>query len=70
MNNIETSNMYKALYVVDLKIADTIKTSNSLSYSELREKIIDLNNDKREIYNNNEKVINKVLNKYLSDVAK
>ena len=62
--------MYKALYVIDLKIADTIKKSNSLKYSELREKIIELNNDKREIYKNNEEVINKVLNNYLSDVAK
>ena len=64
------SNMEKAIYVIDLKIAKIIKNSDSLKYSELRELVRNLKKEKMEIYNKNEEVINKVLTVYLNDITK
>ena len=57
-----------ALYVIDLKIVELMKSNTAKNYAELDEKIAELKAEKEEIYNNNEEVINEVLDKYLKDV--
>ena len=57
-----------ALYVIDLKIVELMKSNTAKNYAELEEKIAELKAEKEEIYKNNEEVINKVLDKYLKDV--
>ena len=59
--------MQKAVYIIDLKISDVIKNSSSLSYSELRQKILNLKQQKMEIYNYNENTIDKVLRENLQN---
>ena len=51
-----------ALYVIDLKIADTIKNNKLKTYDELKEKITKLKKEKEEKDKSNEKIIEKVLN--------
>jgi len=67
---IDTGKMEQALYVIDLTIAETIKNSGLLSYSELRNKVLKLKEEKMKIYKNDEEVINKVLNEYSSKITK
>lgn len=57
-----------ALYVIQLKIAETIKNSKKKTFDDLREKILELTNEKEQIYKQNEEIINKVLNVYLKEL--
>ena len=66
MIKIEKKDIEIALYVIELKIAQQIKQSNS--YQEVKEKVEPLLKEKEAIYNNNEEVIRKVLNEYLPEV--
>ena len=59
-----------SLYIMDLKIAKEIKENTTTNFFEFRSKIQDLQNEKSEIYNDNQQIINKVLNEYLKDVKK
>lgn len=67
---VDTNKKEMALYVIDLKIADVLKNNTYKTYPELREYLVMLKQEKMQIYNNNEQVINKVLNQYIKDVKK
>lgn len=57
-----------ALYVINLKIADSIKNNKEKDFRTFNKKIIELNNEKNEIYKDNENVIEKVLTTYLEEM--
>lgn len=57
-----------ALYVIQLKIAETIKNSKERTYNDLKEKVLKLTEEKEQIYKQNEEVINKVINVYLKEL--
>lgn len=63
-------NIELALYVIELKKAQMIKNNNEASYTGFKEKMEILLEEKKEIYNGNEEVINKVLTEYLNEVKK
>lgn len=65
---IDTNKIDTALYVMDLKIADTLRKNTHRKYSDLRDELVVLKQEKMQIYKNNEQVINKVLNQYIKDV--
>lgn len=68
MIKIEEKRIELALYVINLKIADTIKNNKEKDYKHFKQILELLTNEKKEIYNHNEKVINKVLNVYLEEI--
>lgn len=70
MIKIDLKKVELAIQVIDLKIVDTIKNNTLKTYDELKDKVIELKNEKQEIYNYNEEIIDKVLNKYLIEVKK
>lgn len=57
-----------AIEIIDTKIQQTIKNNNEKSFSNLKDKIDKLNEEKNEIYKGNENVINKVLNIYYKEI--
>lgn len=57
-----------ALYVINLKIADSIKNNTEKNFEKFNKKIQELNNEKNEIYKDNESVIEKVLTIYLEEM--
>ena len=67
---IEERRIELALYVINLKIADTIKNNKEENYEKFKQTINLLTKEKEEIYKHNEEVINKVLNIYLEEVKK
>lgn len=67
---IEERRIELALYVINLKIADTIKNNKEENYEKFKQTINLLTKEKEEIYKYNEEVINKVLNIYLEEVKK
>lgn len=67
---IEERRIELALYVINLKIADTIKNNKEENYEKFKQTINLLTKEKEEIYKHNDEVINKVLNIYLEEVKK
>lgn len=57
-----------AVNIINLKIAKEIKENKEKEYSKFKEKIISLENEREQIYLENEKIIDKVLTKYLEEV--
>ena len=57
-----------ALYVINLKIADSIKNNTEKKFEIFNKKIQELNNEKNEIYKDNESIIEKVLTRYLEEM--
>lgn len=70
MIKIEEKRIELALYVINLKIADTIKNNKETNYEKFKENINVLTKEKEEIYKQNEEVINKILNVYLEEIKK
>lgn len=68
MIKIEENKIDLALYVINLKIADTIKNNKETDYKKFQEKIDKLNEEKNKIYNNDKETIEKVLKIYLEEV--
>ena len=68
MIKIEDNRFDLALYVINLKIADTIKTNKEKDYNKFKEKLNKLTNEKEMIYKKDENIINKVLTVYLEEV--
>lgn len=68
MIKIEENKIDLALYVLNLKIADTIKNNKETDYKKFQEKIDKLNEEKNKIYNNDKETIEKVLKIYLEEV--
>lgn len=57
-----------AVNIINLKIAKEIKENTEKEYTKFEEKIINLKNERDQIYLGNEEIINKVLTKYLEEV--
>lgn len=57
-----------ALYVINLKIANSIKNNQEKDFNKFKENMQILYDEKNEIYKNNEQVIEKVLTVYLEEV--
>lgn len=70
MIKIDEKRIELALYVINLKIADTIKNNKEENYERFKQIINLLTKEKEEIYKHNEEVINKVLDIYLEEVKK
>lgn len=66
MINIDRSEL--AIEIINLKIAKGIKENKEKNYFTFREKILSLENERKEIYLSNQEVIDKVLTKYLNEV--
>lgn len=57
-----------AVNIINLKIAKEIKENKEKEYNKFKEKIISLENEREQIYLENEEIIDKVLTKYLEEV--
>ncbi|MBR3249170.1 MAG: hypothetical protein IKF83_00525 [Clostridia bacterium] len=57
-----------ALYIINLKIANSIKNNQEKDFNKFKENMQILYDEKNEIYNNNEQIIEKVLTVYLEEV--
>ena len=57
-----------ALYIINHKIAKEIKENQIIKYKEFKEKIRKLEEEKKEIYKENESIINKVIKEYANDI--
>ena len=57
-----------AVNIINLKIAKEIKENKEKEYSKFKEKIISLENEREQIYLENEEILNKVLTKYIEEV--
>lgn len=57
-----------AINVINLKIANEVKHNKEKSYTDFKEKITKLQEERDQIYKDNEEVINKVLTEYLKEV--
>ncbi len=68
MIKIEDNRFDLALYVINLKIADTIKNNKEKDYNKFKEELNKLTNEKEMIYKKDENIINKVLTVYLEEV--
>ena len=68
MIKIEGNRFDLALYVINLKIADTIKNNKEKDYNKFKEELNKLTNEKEMIYKKDENIINKVLTVYLEEV--
>ena len=66
MNNNNRKEL--ALYIINLKISDSIKNNTEKDFEKFNKKIQELNNEKFEIYNDNEDTIEKVLTIYLEEI--
>ena len=65
---MEEKKIDMAITIIQLKIAKEVKENNSNNYSVLKNKIQKLREEEKEIYNQNEEVIKKVLTEYAKDV--
>lgn len=70
MIKIEENKIELALYVINLKIADTIKNNKEKDYKKFKEILEILIDEKAKIYNNDKETIDKVLDIYLREVKK
>ena len=68
MIKIEDNKFDLALYVINLKIADTIKNNKEKDYNKFKTELTKLTDEKRRIYKNDKEIINKVLNVYLEEI--
>ena len=68
MIKIEDNRFDLALYVINLKIADTIKNNKEKDYNKFKEELNKLTNEKEMIYKKDQNIINKVLTVYLEEV--
>ena len=66
---IEYKQIELALYIIELKKAKLIKENKEKSFEKFKEKVSILDKEKKEIYKENEEIINKVLTEYLKDVT-
>lgn len=57
-----------AIYVINLKIANTIKNNKTNNYNVFKDTLTKLIQEKEELYKNNEEVIRKVLDIYLEEL--
>ena len=57
-----------AVNIINIKIAKEIKENKEKEYNKFKEKIISLENEREQIYLENEEIIDKVLTKYLEEV--
>lgn len=57
-----------AVNVINLKIAKEVKYNKEKEYSKFKDKIIKLQEERDQIYLENEKIIDKVLTEYLEEV--
>lgn len=53
-----------AIEIINMKIAKEIKNNKEKNFEKFKEKIINLKNQRKEIYKNNQEIIEKVLNEY------
>lgn len=65
---MEENKIDMAIQIIRLKIAKEIKENKEHSYNVLKNRIQKLREEEKEIYNQNEEVINKVLTEYAEDV--
>ncbi len=56
-----------ALYVINLKIADSIKTNKETDFDKFKAKMDILYDEKEQVYKHNEEVIEKILTVYLEE---
>ena len=68
MIKIEDNKFDLALYVINLKIADTIKNNKEKEYNKFKTELTKLIDEKRRIYKNDKEIINKILNVYLEEI--
>lgn len=68
MIKIEKEKIDLALYIIELKEANMIKKNNNKAYNEFKKQMDVLIKERKEIYRNNTKVINKVLTEYIKEV--
>lgn len=68
MVKIEENKIDLALYVINLKIAETLKNNKENDYKKFQEKIEKLKEEKNKIYNKDKETINKVLDVYLNEI--
>lgn len=57
-----------AISIIKLKIAKELKENKERDYNALKAKIQKLREEEREVYRQNEEVINKVLSEYAKEV--
>lgn len=65
---MEEKKIDMAIHIIRLKIAKEIKENKERNYNKVKNKIQKLREEEREIYNQNEEVIKKVLTEYAEDV--
>lgn len=68
MVKIEENKIDLALYVMNLKIAETIKNNKENDYKKFQENIEKLKEEKNKIYNKDKQTIDKVLDIYLNEI--
>ena len=57
-----------AINIINLKIANEIKENKEKEFDKFKEKIVKLEDERDQIYLENEEIINKVIEKYLKEV--
>lgn len=57
-----------AINIINLKIAKEIKENKEKEFDKFKEKIVKLEDERDQIYLENEEIINKVIEKYLKEV--
>lgn len=65
---MKENKMDLAIEIIRQKIAKEIKQNKYKNYSELKKQIFILRQEEREIYKQNDKIINKVLTEYAKDI--
>lgn len=68
MIHIEDKQIELSLYVIELKKAKLIKENKEKSFKKFKKQVSIIDEEKKEIYKGNEKIINKVLTEYLKEV--
>ena len=68
MIHIEDKQIELSLYVIVLKKAKLIKENKEKSFKKFKKQVSIIDEEKKEIYKGNEKIINKVLTEYLKEV--
>lgn len=59
-----------ALYVINFKIAKTIKENEEKNFDKFQEKIKNLKLEKAQVYENNAEIIEKIISEYLPEIKK
>ena len=63
-------NLALAEEIINIKIANAINNKNANAIESVKEEVSKLQDEKEQIFKNNEEIINKVLTEYLKDVRK